>query len=293
MRGLFFALIIALGLTHFASAGVPTLPMEKRFIGQERFRKMVAIAHEKNWAAMPLSQRIVAAGEYLLGTPYKGFTLEIDDHIEAPSVNLEGVDCWTFFEISLGFARMLNDPAKQHTPERLLYYVELDRYRNGACTGDYLSRLHYLEDWIVDNQQRGWVRNVTEDLGGLRMPFRECREMTVLWKSYRYLRENPELREGIKEHEERISRIPVWQIPKARVEAIEDEIQDGDILCITSNDESGYTSHVGIAARAADGLLHFLHASSNYKRVVLDKRLSEYLADFSTHSGVYIARPLK
>ena len=67
----------------------------------------------------------------MVGTRYKHFTLEIDNRIESPSVNFQGMDCWTFFEIALGFARMLNEPESNWTPERLLHYIEMDRYRGG------------------------------------------------------------------------------------------------------------------------------------------------------------------
>ena len=47
------------------------------------------------------------------------------------------MDCWTFFEIALGFARMLDQPQAEWTPATLLHYVELDRYRGGHCTGEF------------------------------------------------------------------------------------------------------------------------------------------------------------
>ena len=72
-----------------------------------------------------------------------------------PSVNLNGVDCWTYFEIALGFARMLELKTGNYTPQDLLAMIELDRYRGGQCNGRYTSRLHYLEDWIDDNERRG------------------------------------------------------------------------------------------------------------------------------------------
>ena len=43
---------------------------------------------------------------------------------------------------------MLDEPREQWKPETMLRYIELDRYRGGQCTGSYLSRLHYLEDWL-------------------------------------------------------------------------------------------------------------------------------------------------
>ena len=84
-------------------------------------------------------------------------------------------------------------------------------------------------------------------------------------------------------------------IPLSRVAAIEERLQTGDIIGIVSRDGDGYgTSHVGIALRK-DGVLHFMHASapSNYGRVVIDSRLSEYLARFKKNAGILVARPLK
>ena len=85
-------------------------------------------------------------------------------------MNFTGLDCWTFYETALAFARMLDEPVENWTPETLLRYVELDRYRGGQCTGEYLSRLHYLEDWLADNDRRGLVQDLTQSLGGVECP---------------------------------------------------------------------------------------------------------------------------
>src|SRR5437879_8615437 len=116
---------------------------------------MVAKAKAGNWKGLPIGERTAAVGPALVGTRYKHFTLEIDNRIESPSVNFQGMDCWTFFEIELGFARMLNEPESNWTPGRLLYYIELDRCRGGQCTGEYLSRLPYFVYWLGDHHRCG------------------------------------------------------------------------------------------------------------------------------------------
>jgi len=230
----------------------------------------------------------------LLGTPYKGYTLEIDDHIEAPSVNLAGLDCWTFFETALAFARMVDEPAEQWTPETLLRYIEMDRYWGGECDGTYLSRIHYLEDWLHDNSKRGLIRDLTRSLGGVNVT-NSAIEMTHSWKKYRYMRNNPELRAGISELESRLRRQPLAMIPQSRIRAIEDQLQSGDIIGIIGHDGDSYgTSHVGLAIRK-DGVLCFMHASApfNYGKVVIECRLSEYLDKHATHAGILVGRPEK
>src|SRR5437899_12809628 len=146
------------------------LPFERVFKGQDQFNRLVAKAKEQNWKSLPIGERTAAVGQALLGTRYKHFTLEIDNRIEAPSVNFTGMDCWTFFEAALAFARMLNEPETNWTPEQLLRYIESDRYRGGECTGDYLSRLPYLEAWLDDNDRRGAVEGLTQGLGGASVP---------------------------------------------------------------------------------------------------------------------------
>ncbi|HEY8651401.1 MAG TPA: N-acetylmuramoyl-L-alanine amidase-like domain-containing protein, partial [Chthoniobacterales bacterium] len=174
--------------------------------------------------------------------------------------------------------------------------IELDRYRGGECTGEYLSRLHYLEDWLADNDRRGLVDDLTRQLGGVRVRH-AAHEMTIGWKHYRYLAANPSLLRPLAKMEARVTERPLYEIPKRRVAAIESKLRSGDIIGIISRDRPGLysTSHVGLAYRTGDGVLHFLHASSprNYGKVVVDARLSSYLYRYSTDTGILVARPLR
>jgi hypothetical protein len=272
------------------------LPFGTVFKGRDKFDRLVQMAREGGWKTLPIGERTATVGRALVGTRYKSFTLEIDNRIEAPSANFYGMDCWTFFEIALGFARMLNEPEINWTPETLLHYIELDRYRGGECTGKYLSRLHYLEDWLADNDRRGLVDDLTRQLGGVRVRH-AAHEMTIGWKHYRYLAANPSLLRPLAQMEARVTGRPLYEIPKRRVAAIESKLRTGDIIGIISRDRPGSysTSHVGLAYRTGDGVLHFLHASSprNYGKVVVDSRLSSYLYRYSTDTGILVGRPLR
>ena len=114
---------ICVTLFLICSAGIASesrLPFGTVFKGQDQFNRLVAKAKAENWKSLPIGDRTAAVGKALVGTRYKHFTLEIDNRIESPSVNFYGMDCWTFFETALGFARMLNEPESNWTPERLL-----------------------------------------------------------------------------------------------------------------------------------------------------------------------------
>ena len=283
-----------LSLLAFACASnAGTLPVDTVFKGRSKFDALLANADA--WKPLPIGERTAAVGRAMVGTPYKNYTLEIDDRTEAPSANFLAMDCWTFFEQALAFARMLDEPKEQWTPATFLKYIEMDRYRGGQCDGSYLSRLHYLEEWLPDNARRGLVQDLTRALGGSRVT-NVAQEMTVHWRSYRYMRNNPDLRAGIRRMEDRVEAIDMAHIPKGRVAAIESKLRSGDIICITTRDSGGYgTSHVGLAYRGSDGVLRFMHASHprNSGKVILDSRLSTYLNRYKTTAGIMVARPLK
>ncbi|MES2706626.1 MAG: N-acetylmuramoyl-L-alanine amidase-like domain-containing protein [Verrucomicrobiota bacterium] len=275
-----------------ARAGIDHLPLSTSFKGVGTYQQIMLKAQAAGWAKLPIGQRMAKLGRECIGIPYVGYTLEIDDRIECPSANFQGLDCWTFFEIVLGMARLLERPKTVYTPQDLLKEIQWTRYRAGVCTGKYLERIHYLNEWFIDNEARGAVKDITRQLGGaIRLYGRESREMTVLWKGYRYLRNNPELRPKMAEIEQKVNALPVWYIPKSKVAAIESKLADGDIAGIVTKDQGGVCSHVGLITRQ-NGEARFMHASKNYHRVVIDQTISKYLNTFASHAGLIVARPL-
>tara|TARA_R110002096_G_scaffold283411_7_gene477504 strand:+ start:679 stop:1644 length:966 start_codon:yes stop_codon:yes gene_type:complete len=274
------------------SFGKPRLPWSTVFRGEAKFDRLCAEAKRKNWANQPLSQRTVTVGKSICGTPYGNYTLEIHDHIESPSVNFETLDCWTFYETSLAFSRMIKNPTPVWSREALLYYIELERYRDGKCNGNYLSRMHHLEEVFANNEKRGLGTNVTKSLGGIPVR-RNVREMQSAWRSYRYLKSDQSLIPGIAKVEAHVSALPVTYIPSTRVAGIESRLRDGDVIAIASQDPSGYTSHVGLAARDGSNC-RFMHATSvnsKGRQCVVDSRISEYLRQKRSNMGIIVFRP--
>ena len=118
MRPGILILVLAVALTG-STRGAVTLPMRTVFKGQDRFEQLLVRAKAGNWKTLPIGERTAAVGQAMVGTPYRFYTLEVDDRIESPSVNFTGLDCWTFFEIALAFARMLDEPETNWTPAQL------------------------------------------------------------------------------------------------------------------------------------------------------------------------------
>src|SRR5438270_6341061 len=160
MRASRIFLLLLLSCTT-AFAVETRLPFKTIFKGEAQFNRLVSLAKENNWKSLPIGERTAAVGQALTGTRYKSYTLEVDNRIESPSVNFSGLDCWTFFETSLAFARMLNEPEANWSPENFLHYIEVDRYCGGICTCEYLSRLYYLEDLLYDMDMSGLLAVLT------------------------------------------------------------------------------------------------------------------------------------
>jgi len=279
--------LLALGAASLPAAG---LPLEKTFVGQKKFQQLMDRGYGAGWAELPLGERVNNFALALRGTPYANYTLELHDRIEAPSVNMNGMDCWTLFETALAMGRLVAMHSPPYSPQEMLRLVELDRYRNGRCTGRFDSRLHHLEQWLYDNEDRGLVRNITPALGGVALR-REMSDMGGHPSLYRQLRADPSMVPEFVRIENELSRRGITYIPKSRVPKIESKLRNGDIVCIVTTWPGSYTSHVGLASRDDKGVLRFLHASKNHREVLLDVRLSDYLKQFSKHAGVYVVRP--
>ncbi len=284
------AALVCLGLVIFSSLSSAALPESVIFIGKPKYQSIINRGIAENWKDLPIGERTVRAGLAMVGTPYKNFTLEVSTRTEEPCVNFNGMDCWTLFENALGVARVLKT-SDNPTSQDMLRVIELDRYRRGKCDGTFTSRLHYLEQWLQDNQSRGLVKDITPSLPGARKLQRDMKEMSAAWRSYRQLKANPSMIPEIERIEAQLSARGIWYVPKSKVAAAEKDIRNGDIICIVTTWPRSYTSHVGLAYRDKKGVLRFLHASKNAGEVIVDSRLSTYLNRYDKHAGIMVARP--
>lgn len=230
---------------------------------------------------------LLLAGKHFLGTPYVAHTLETGPD-EKMVVNLKEMDCTTFVEYSLAFARTV----KSTNPDLVKFVKELERirYRNGQRDG-YLSRLHYFSEWILDNGRRGVVRDVSREIAHILYP-NKIDFMSKHAGSYQVLKENPELVDQMRVLENTISEEVFWYVPKEQISDSSEKIKDGDIIAITTHIDGLDVIHTGIAIRK-DGQLKLLHASSAEKEVVISSlTLSEYVQNSRNASGIMVARPL-
>jgi hypothetical protein len=270
------------------------LPLSTVFKGEAKFHAIIAKAERENWRGLPIGERTTRIAREMIGTPYLNYTLEVDNHIESPIVNFHAMDCWTFYENAVAISRMIKTKPGPYRPEDMLKMVEIERYRNGVCTGNYLSRMHHLEEVFHDNQRRGLARNITTQLPGAVRIHREIREMTVQWRNYRYLKNNPSLLKPMGKIEARVSKLPIYHIPKHKVRDVEPYLQNGDICAITTSAKDAYTSHVGLIVKIRERA-YFTHATSERDKgrmTIIDRPITDYLHGLDKHAGIIICRPL-
>lgn len=273
---------------HAASA--EKLPV---FRGDEKFLRIRDKAKSENWVGLPIGDLMGKIAKELEGTPYVGGTLELSPDHEVCSVNLNELDCVTFFESTLDFARMLKKGGS--TPDDLLREVKFTRYR-GGIVGDYTTRLHYTSDWLFDNQKKGVVK-VLNDLPGA-VPFtQKVGFMSNHVESYKQLAAHPELVGKMKRQEETInSRKFLNFVPSDKVAGVEPLLKTGDIVGLCTDVAGLDISHTGLIYRTNDGVPHFMDASSkksNMKVTIEPGSISQAVKDRKNFTGIVFARPLE
>lgn len=246
---------------------------------------------------LPVGEAVARLGETFLGTPYAPGTLEVEGP-ERLVVNLRKLDCVTFVETVLALVHVIRDPAVRTAAAaggdeglRAAYRRALTgiRYRGGELDG-YPSRLHYFSEWIRDAEEKGIVRDVTPDLGGI--PDSEpVSFMTEHPDAYRQLADSA-VRDAIRRMEERISRTPRIYVPEEQIDAAAEGIRDGDIIATTSATAGLDVAHTGIALRR-DGQVLLLHAPLVGDSVQVSERpLAERVLRIEDQDGILVARPL-
>ncbi len=251
------------------------------------FDHIIAHAKAAGIAKLPIGERMGKVGMLMLGTPYVGGTLEGEP--ESCKIDLTGLDCVTFFENVLGIARVMRKGDAKF--QDLTAEIARTRYRDGKIDG-YTSRLHYTADWIANNVEKGIVKNITRELGGVEFPLKVS-FMSEHPQYYPPLVSDSTLVPEIAQREQAVNSLKHYYIPSANVKAIQPQLQTGDIIAVATSKEGLDYAHTGIALRDERGNLRFLHASLTRKRVFLDKTIATYLKTVPTHIGITVVRPLE
>ena len=249
-----------------------------------------------NRRSAPLGPRAIRVGELAIGTPYEPFTLEAyikaggdPKGLEPLTLSLTRFDCVTLVESCLAIARATDDGVKP-TWAKFSREVERMRYRGGKRHG-YATRLHYFSEWISDGEKRGLLKDLGEELGGIKDP-RPLRFMTEHRSSYPALADD-KVFAAIGEMERRLDSSPRWMVPTEKIPDVQDRLHSGDVIAFATAIPGLDVTHAAFAYRGTDGVLRVLHAPLSGGSVEITRStLPEYVAKIRRATGILVARPL-
>lgn len=225
---------------------------------------------------------LMTVAQSFLGTPYVAHTLEQTP--EKLICNLREFDCYTFVESILAMTL-----ARHHLRTYLEFQMLLRqmRYREGNVDG-YGSRLHYFLEWKQQGEAMGWYADITAQLGGIKhQP--TINFMTTHRGLYPALEDDMAFG-TIQQVEQKLSNTAWHYLPKDKVANIESNLQDGDLVGITSGIAGLDFNHEGFILKKGNRA-YLLHASSDAKKVVVSTEpLADYLQKIKKHSGIVVLR---
>ncbi len=268
------------------SSNQPEYPVELNLSAADSLKltKVWQVAIQESWHQKSLAEIEIQVGELFLEMPYVAGTLD-KDTVEKLVINLQEFDCVTFVEQVIALTLTIKSGELNYS--NFAENLENLRYRNGKLDG-YASRLHYFSDWLTDNQQKGFINLLSDGLGDAVLDTK-VDIISQNWNSNQFAADSKLLAE-IKAVEAAVSKSNLKYLSKQRLEVVENQIQAGDIIAITTSIKGLDVAHTGIAVHV-NGRLHLFHASSTLGEVVIsDVPLSEYLQAKKSFSGVLVAR---
>lgn len=224
----------------------------------------------------------------LLGTPYVAHTLEGDE--EMLTINIHELDCLTFIETLYALTRATLD--RRLSWRDYAANIENIRYRGGNM-GDYSTRIHYISEWIIDNNVRGNLVEITPDLPHVDYMVKNIDYMTHHTDSYRQLKNDSAMVEKIRQHELRNHRFPYLKRSWLNDKAVKAALRSGDFVTLVTNIEGLDVSHNGIIIVDEKGDPYLLDASMGGGKVMLEnKPLFKFLERSKTNIGIRVFRML-
>lgn len=241
---------------------------------------------------MSIGELSIAIAKQFSGKPYLGGTLDAPykagEKLEKLVYSFEKFDCVTFVETVIASARaILCGEANLSAFERELTNI---RYRNGVIKL-YPSRLHYTSEWIIDNEKRGNLIDLTNDISKTKRKIATVFFMSKNRGLYPALIGNDKMFLDIFLNEQNINSKSRTYIPNHAINECLDKIQTGDVIAIATKKAGLDYSHVGFAVRTDDGIVRLMHASSSKKQVILDEDIATYLKGNKSAIGISVIRP--
>ncbi|MBO4417715.1 MAG: DUF1460 domain-containing protein [Bacteroidales bacterium] len=232
----------------------------------------------------PAGNLMVRIAKQFLGTAYVGGTLETEP--EQLTINMDKTDCILFVEMCLALTQTIK--SGEPTFENFCRNTQNLRYRDGKVDG-YASRNHYTSSWIKQGQENGIFREVSKELGGSRLDQR-IDFMSTHLEAYKQLKDNPGMVVKIMQAESDLNKDTFYYLPQSDISNLTKGISSGDIICFVTTVDGLDIGHVAIAVEQ-NGQKNFIHASTNAKKVIIDKQtIADYVLSHKSSKGVRVVR---
>lgn len=285
MKKIFLYLILY--IVSFANIQAITLDNVNFYNESSDTSKITQILNDTYNANLKSSnERISFIAHQFLGLPYVAHTLE--GNTEKLSVNVDQLDCTTFVETVIAMAYTVGEGRTSWRD--YIHNLEKIRYRDGKLNG-YSSRLHYISDWITDNQYRGNLTEVTTNFPGAIHKVKTLDFMTSHRDSYKALSDSIEFEKmknveiGYHNH-----RFPYIKTSTLRSKSVRKLLKEGDIIALTTNMNGLDVSHMGLIT-IVNGVPHLMHASMKEMEVIIDLLpLHKYLSNSKSLTGIRVIR---
>ncbi|MCC0176402.1 DUF1460 domain-containing protein [Waterburya agarophytonicola K14] len=253
---------------------------------REKYQTIIEGIINNNLEQVSFGEIVQQVAQELLGAEYKAGLLDRSPH-ETLIISLKQFDCLLFVETVLAIAN--NIKQQNYGYQAFSRAVENQRYWNGKMNG-YCSRLHYFSDWIEDNQKRGNIQNITEQLGGVDT-VKKLNFMTSHSHSYPNLVKSDANFKCIAEVEESLSDNFNY-IPTKNIHRVYDRLQPGDIVGVATNIAGLDFTHTGFVYRQPNGKIGLIHASPAGK-VAIAPDLQNYVGKVNQAIGIVVSRANK
>ena len=251
-----------------------------------KFTQIVEYAKNQKLSDRSMSEIIQAIAEQFLGTKYKANLLDRSSK-EKLVVSFEQLDCVLFVETVLAIARGV--AVEDYSYQTFVKNLQNQRYRNGELQG-YCSRLHYFSDWILDNQNRGTVENISLNLGGISQD-KTLNFMSKNRSRYPLMVNNDANYQCIVDMESKLAGVTVNYIPTHRISRVYSQLQPGDIIAVATNISGLDFTHTGLVYRHQNGRVGLIHASPA-GTVTTARDLQRYVRNVKNSMGIVVVRAI-
>ncbi len=218
---------------------------------------------------------LTRVGIQFIGKPYRANALSSSNPEELVA-DLTSFDCVTFIENSLALVHAAGDESG--------YRTALVHFRYAGDSVQYEKRYHYFSDAM---------RQLGYPLLGSRDILQKLPKSFSFLSNYLASKQHGQINLALlRSRESELAKKDFYFTPNALVDRLLPLLESGDLVGLVSKNPAIDFLHTGMVYRK-DGKVYLLHASQEFKRVMVSKEtLGDYLKTHRQFIGVSAFRPI-